>query len=109
MSDTLQGTNHLKTNSIHQDCLANRRPSRKEHPPRFIADHDDCAFLRIVQLIEPAAFIDRQISNLIEVSWHAHHLTAALKIIADRANITARDDWRGKLHVRTLGDNVLVI
>src|SRR5581483_12419540 len=84
-------------------------PAGKKNTAGFVANDHHRTFLRNVQIVQPAAFLNWQIANLIEIRGNSHELAAALEIITERADIIARDYRRDQLYIRTLGGNVLVI
>src|SRR6185312_4140336 len=102
VTDALQCPNHLKANAIEQNCRADGRPAGKKNATGFVADDNHGALLRYVQIVQPAAFINWQVTNLVEVSRDPQQLAATLKVVAQRANIVARDHRRYELHIRTL-------
>ena len=96
----LQRAHDLKANSVEQDRAADRWPPRKQYLARFIADHHHGPLLCVIHGVQPAAFVDRNVTYVVKVGLHSHQLPAGLKKIADGANIAALDDWRRQLHVR---------
>src|SRR5579864_5554365 len=109
VTNFLQGANHGEADAVEQNCGADGRTSRKQGAPDLVADDDHRALLRIVHAIDPAAFVDRKISNLIKVGGHTHDLAAGLEEIADRADVAAGDCRCRLCDTGTLADNVFVI
>ena len=83
--------------------------------PHFVANHDHGALLRVIHVVEPPPFIDAEVADLVEIGGHSHDLAAGLKVVADRTNIVAGNDWSrrpyawafGRMSVIAIGQIVL--
>ena len=67
VANLLQGPNHGEANAIQQDSCPDGWTSGKQRSADLIANDDDRPLLHIIQVIDPSAFTDRQISDLVEV------------------------------------------
>ena len=73
------------------------------HAPRFVTKDDNRTLLGVVEIVEPAAGSDRHVANPREVGGNSHQLAAALVVVADGTDVTARDDRRSGVHFGTFG------
>src|ERR1700756_3254830 len=90
VADFLEGPDHRKANAIQKNRRAYSGASGKQGAPNFIAQHDHGSALRVIQFVEPAAFIDGQVADLVEIGGNTQDLAASLVEITERANVVAR-------------------
>src|SRR5580704_1467063 len=109
MPDALQRPNHLKLNSVEQDGAPYRRTPRKQRSLYFISQHDYGPLLHHIHRIQPASFLHRKVSDLVEQRGHSEDRPARLKEIAHRANVIPRDHRGHRTHAAALARNVLII
>ena len=50
---------YLKANTVEKNECPNCRTTWKQHLQQFVPEHDHIASLKFIQIIEPAAFLER--------------------------------------------------
>src|ERR1700751_3494434 len=109
VANFLKCSNDREANTVQENGRADGGTSGKQIAAHLIPENDDSAVLRIIEFVDPAAFMDGQIPDLVEISGHAVDLAAGLVEIADGPNIVARNHGRGRAHARALAEDVFVI
>jgi len=96
LSDFAEHTDDFKANAVEQDGRANGRASGKYVLQKLPADDGDAARFGIVLIVEPAAWADRDIADLVVLGRNAEDLAVGGTIIADGANVLAVE-YGGKI------------
>ena len=109
VADFLQGANHGEADAVEQNGGADGWTPWKQRAPNFVADDDYGALLRIVHGIDPAAFVDRKVANLVDVGGHAHDLAAGLEKVAHRSDVVAGYYGGSRADAGAFAKNVFVI
>jgi hypothetical protein len=86
---------HFEAQAIDQDERADRGAAREQRLLQFVAEDNDIAALQAVQFIEPAAFFQGQVTDLVEIRIGAQDFAAASGEFADLVQIVAGDDGAG--------------
>src|ERR1700739_1299593 len=109
VANLLEGPDHGKADTIQKNRRAHGGASGKQCAPDFIAQHDHGSALRVIQVVEQAAFIDGQVADLVEIGGNTQDLAASLVEITDRANVVARNDGSRRPHAGAPTEDVFVI
>src|SRR5579863_2865025 len=104
MTNALERADHLKGDAVEQNTGADCRAAQEQSAAGFITQNDHAAFLSIVQLIQPAAFVHRQVADLTEHGRNAHDGSAGLVEVAHFANVASPDDRSGRTYAGALAD-----
>ena len=108
-ADALQRADHFKPDVVEQDGGANRGSSGEQVPGQFIAQHDDVAFLRFVQAIEPASLLEGKKPDLVELRFHADNLSVGTGEFTHRAHVIASQHRRSLANVGSFLADVGVV
>ncbi len=108
-SHALHRANHFERDVIQDDACTHGWTSRKQVLDEFIAQHDDVASLRFVQIVEPAPLIEREVADLAELGFDACDLAVGAGKLTDRAHIRANENRRSIANVRSFFADVDII
>ena len=110
MAHALHHSDDLEANVVQHDGAADRRSAAGEQVlHHLVADHAHEPLLGIVGVVQPAATVERQIANGVEVRRDAHHLPVGVAELADLANVLPHEHRRDGAHMRRLALDVKVV
>src|SRR5208283_5305514 len=88
MAHPLYHSHNFEANVIQHDRAADSSSAAgKQVLHHLVADHAHEPFLAVIGVIQPAATIERQIPNRVEMRRNTHDLAVGVSELADLANI----------------------
>ena len=93
---------HLKAQAVDQDERAQRRTSREEHLGELVSQHDHVAALRAIQIVEPAPFLQRQVTDLVQLRLGPKNFPASVGKLAYLVQVSTRNDGASITHLRSV-------
>jgi len=100
---------HFKTDAIEEDECPNCGTAGKQDLQQFVPQHDYIAPLQSIQFIEPAAFLEGKVTDLIQLRLGAQNFPAASGEFADLVQIAAGNDGAGIADICGLPDIEVVL
>src|SRR6266496_4927369 len=99
-SEMGQCADNLKAQPVDQHRRPERRPSREQGFLQFATQNNHIPSLRSVQFIQPPAVLQGQVADLVELWFNPENGAARTLILADLAQIVARNNGTGPAYVR---------
>lgn len=90
--DALQSADNLKAVAIEEDEGTDSWTSGEEMARQFIAQHYYVAFLRFIEVVEPAPLQEREKTDAVILRLGSGDLTAGIGELADGVDVVGGED-----------------
>src|SRR5215469_4780045 len=104
-----EAANDFKAHAVDEDEGADRGPAGEERFEQLVPKDDDVATLVKVELIDPAAFLEREEADLVELRLDPEDFDAGGGEFADLVQVGARQHGGGVANVGSLPDVEVVL
>jgi hypothetical protein len=78
---------------VDQHERTQRGPAREQRFQQLVSQHDHIASLNSIQIVEPPPFLQRQITDLVQLGLRSQDLAAPAGKFADLVQIPPRNEW----------------
>src|ERR1700722_1772116 len=94
-----QTAHYFKTDAIEEDECPNCRTAGKQYLQQFVSQHNYIAPLQSIHFVEPAAFPEGKITDLVQMWLGAQNFSAAGGEFADPLEVAAGKYRRGIAYI----------